>query len=215
MRHATILVAILAFVPLASATAQVQPPPVERGAQVRITIPPSCPASYTSCTGLRPRQRVGTFLAWKADSLVMESNGDTLAVSLDSVTTFEVRPVERSIGTAAMGGLLLGALIGGVVGWAVGLDTERSVEQKLQKFCSGDAIISGPCRTRIVPTYKERKVVSPEAVVIGAAAGGLLGLLTGVAIASNRWVAVSPGRLGLNVGPQRDGRFGLGASVRF
>jgi outer membrane lipoprotein SlyB len=157
---------------------------------------------------------VGTFLAWKADSLVVESYGDTLVVSLDSVTTLEVRPVERSIGKAAAGGLLFGALIGGLVGAAVGLHTERSFEgQKLQKFdCDW---VFGGCRTRIVDTYKEQKVVSPEAVAIGAAAGGLLGLIIGVAIEANRWVAVSPGRLGLNVGPQRDGRFGFGASVRF
>ncbi len=36
MRHATILVAILAFVPLASATAQ-EPPPVKVGDRVRVT----------------------------------------------------------------------------------------------------------------------------------------------------------------------------------
>ena len=95
MRQATILVAVLAFTPLHSAMAHVQQPPVERGARVRVTIRASCPAIYPSCTRFRPRQHVGTFLAWKADLLVMESNGDTLTVSLDSVTTLEVRPVGR------------------------------------------------------------------------------------------------------------------------
>ena len=206
MRHATMLVAILAFTPLASATAQLRP-----GTRVRITIRPSCPAIYTSCTRIWPRQHVGTFLAWKADSLVMESNGDTLAVPLDSVTTLEVRPVERSIGKAAAGGLLAGALIGAIVGAVVGLDKETWVERGV-RAC--DAFLNFGCTEPFART-KSRTVVSPEAVAIGAAAGGLLGLLIGVAIAADRWVAVSPGRLGLNVGPQRDGRFGLGASVRF
>ncbi len=87
MRHATILVAILAFTPLASATAQVQQPPIELGARVRVTMPPPpCPAIYAPCT----RRNMGTFLAWKADTLVMESNGDTLAVPLDIVIRLEV-----------------------------------------------------------------------------------------------------------------------------
>jgi hypothetical protein len=51
MRHTTILVAILAFVPFASATAQVRP-----GARVRVTHPWG--------------KSVGTFVAWKSDTLV-------------------------------------------------------------------------------------------------------------------------------------------------
>ena len=63
MRHATILVAILAFVPLASATAQgfIRP-----GARVRVS-GHSCPPFY-SCVGAE--HRVGTFVAWKSDTLV-------------------------------------------------------------------------------------------------------------------------------------------------
>ncbi len=90
MVRATILVAILAFTPLHSATAQVQQPPVERGARVRVTTPPPpCPAWYTSCTRDSPRHYVGTFVAWKADTLVVQSNGDILALPLDSVTSVE------------------------------------------------------------------------------------------------------------------------------
>ncbi len=65
MRHATILVAILAFTPLHSATAQVQQPPVERGARVRVTILRPCPDIYTRCADWRSRHN-GTFVAWKA-----------------------------------------------------------------------------------------------------------------------------------------------------
>ncbi len=203
-RFSIIPLAVLAFTPLHSATAQVRP-----GARVRVT-GHFCQPFYSNCVGGSPRQHVGTFLAWKADSLVMESDGDTLAVPLDSVTTLEVRPVERSIGKA-VGGLLAGALIGAIVGAVVGLDKETSVERGVRDC---DAFVNIGC-TEPFERTKSRMVVSPEAVAIGAAAGGLLGLLIGVAIAADRWVAVSPGRLGLNVGPQRDGRFGFGASVRF
>ncbi len=99
MRRATILVAILAFVPLASATAQVRVRPGER---VRVTYP--------------PRQSVGTFLAWKADSLVMESHGDTLALPPGSVIRLEVRGrgswgAGKGAGIGLLGGGLLGYLI--------------------------------------------------------------------------------------------------------
>ena len=57
MRHATILVAILAFVPLTSATAQV-PPPVKVGDRVRVTAPDV-------------RRREGTVQLLTTDSLVM------------------------------------------------------------------------------------------------------------------------------------------------
>ena len=88
MRHATILVAILAFVPLASATAQVRQPPIERGARVRVTRR-TCPPNVT-CVGGSPQQYVGTFVTWEADTLVMESKGNALALALDPVTKLEV-----------------------------------------------------------------------------------------------------------------------------
>ncbi len=69
MRHATILVAILAFVPVAGATAQLRP-----GDRVRVT-GHFCQPLY-SCVGGSPQQYVGTFVTWDADTLVTESNGD-------------------------------------------------------------------------------------------------------------------------------------------
>ncbi len=82
MRHAFVLLASLTFVPLASATAQVS---IRRGERMRVTGPPICHPTYTVCVG-PPRQSVGTFWAWQADSLIMERNGNALALSLDSVT---------------------------------------------------------------------------------------------------------------------------------
>ena len=118
MRHATMLVAILAFTPLHSATAQVQQPPVELGARVRVTILRPCPDIYTRCAGWRSRHN-GTFLAWKADSLVMESKGDTLALPLDSVTTLEVAG-RRS---QARSGAGIGGMTGAVIGVGLGFDS--------------------------------------------------------------------------------------------
>ena len=72
MCHATILVAILAFPALASATAQV---PVRPGERVRVTV------RKWSRSGVEWSQsHVGTLVVWKADSLVMENKGDTLAL---------------------------------------------------------------------------------------------------------------------------------------
>ncbi len=86
VRRATILVAILAFVPLASATAQV---PIRPGERVRVTHPPICPAD-TICVGRSPRQDVGTFVRWSDETLLVLSNGNTLALPLDAVTRLDV-----------------------------------------------------------------------------------------------------------------------------
>ena len=109
MRHATILVAILAFVPLTSATAQV---PVRPGARVRVTILLPCPDIYTSCADWRSRHN-GTFVAWKADTLVVQSNGDTLSVPVDLVTKLDVS-WDRITNTDE--GARIGFLLGGIAG---------------------------------------------------------------------------------------------------
>ena len=61
MRHATILVAILTFVPLANATAQVP------GARVRVTHLPICPVDL--CVGTR--RSVGTLMSVSGDCLLL------------------------------------------------------------------------------------------------------------------------------------------------
>ncbi len=96
MRHATILVVIFAFVPLAGSAAQVQQPPVERGARVRVTRPPICPP-YTTCAGGLPQHYVGTFVTWEVDALVVQSSGNTLGAGI---------------------GFLLGGVMGAVFGYA-------------------------------------------------------------------------------------------------
>ncbi len=199
MRHATILVAILAFVPLASATAQVQQPAVERGVRVRVTTPPPpCPAWYTSCTRDSPRRYVGTFVAWKADTLVVETKGHTLALPLDSVTRLDVswgRKTNTGMGAE------IGFLLGGLAGAFIGLASHEECVPRGWFSCIG-------------PDFG-----SEGAALGGALLGGLGGLVVRAlirsAVKTDRWEEVPLDRLRVNLAPQRDGRFGVGLSVRF
>ena len=195
MRHATMLVAILAFVPLASATAQV---PVRKGARVRVTRPPICPPTDTICMRGPPPQSVGTFWAWEADSLIMESNGNALALPLDSVTKLEVSQGQKSYTEV---GAIIGLLVGGVAGAAI---ASASVEECVPEgwfSCFGSDMGSG--------------FVSLVGALVGGAGGALFGGLIGSAIKTDRWQEVPLDRVRVSLGPQRDGRFGFGASVRF
>ncbi len=180
MRHATMLVVILAFVPLASATAQV---PIRPGDRVRVT-GHFCQPFHTC------EHSVSTFLAWKADSLVIQSNGDTLYVPVDRVTRLDVsRGRKTNTGTGAVIGLLVGGVVGAAIGYA-----------SYEEGGFGDL---GPGVN----------------VVAGGVIGGLGGLVTGafigLAIQTDRWREVPLDRVRVSLGPQRDGRLGLGASVRF
>ena len=189
MRHATILVAILALVPLASATAQLRP-----GTRVRVTHPPICPVDL--CVGTRQKS-VGTFLAWKADSLVMESNGDTLAVPQDFVTKLEV-----STGRGYSKAQMRAGMIGGFfVGSAIGIAIAAVIAPR--EGCSG----VGLKRTRGNCLF--------YGWTLGFLGGSLVGGVIGAGIPGDLWEEVSLDRLRVSFGPQRDGRFGLGLSVRF
>ncbi len=199
MRHVGLLVAILAFVPLASATAQV---PVRPGEQVRVTHPPICPAD-TICVGPLPRQRsVGTFLAWKADSLVMETKGDTLSVPVNLVTRLDVSRGRKSFGAGRVG------IIGGLVGAASGAIIGAASYEERQ-----------PCVLFCLFQDPEFSRTAADAAVLGAAFGAVVGYaigrLLGSAIKTERWQEVPLDRLRVSFGPQRDGRVGLGLSVSF
>ncbi len=194
MRHATTLVAVLAFVPLTSATAQVT---VRPGARVRVT-GDFCQPSYSNCLGGRPEHHIGTFVAWKADTLVVQSNGDTLSVPASLVTRLDVSQGRRTnTGTGAGIGFLLGGVVGAVIGYA------SYAECVPQGWFSCIGPDFGP------------EVVAVMVGLVGGTGGALFGALIGSAIKTDRWQEVPPDRFRLQVAPQRDGRFGLGASVRF
>ncbi len=181
MRHATVLVAILAFVPVAGATAQLRP-----GERVRVT-GHFCTPLYSNCGGGRPEHRVGTFVAWKSDTLVVQSNGDTLQVALMNVTRLDVY-----MGRKAQAGA--GAVVGGL-----------AVVVLL-------AIAAATCDASFgCPTAGE----AAKPLLIGGAAGAFVGASIGAVTNTDRWVEVPLGQLRVSFGPQPDGRIALGLSVRF
>ncbi len=151
MRHATILVAILAFTPLANATAQEQLASIIRD--------------------------VGTTRVAAADSILMSHPAQVGQGSRSGWC----RRWDPCLRGGAIG-LLVGAGVGAVIGLASGDDT--------------------PCW--IACTASEK-------AAIGAVMFGVVGAVIGYAIASSG----QHDRLLVGVGPQRDGRYGLGATVRF
>ena len=185
MRHATILVAILAFTPLASATAQL---PVRPGARVRVTGHFFCQPFYNDCVGDLPQRYVGTFVTRQVDTLVIHSNGDTLSVPEDLVTRLDVSWGRKTNTGMAAG---IGFLVGGVAGAVLGYGSyEECVPQGLFS-CLG--------------------AVGPESLAFaGALIGGLGGLVTGAiigsAIETDRWQEVQLDRVRVSLGPQRTGK---------
>jgi hypothetical protein len=181
MRHATILVAILAFTPLASATAQVSIRPGER---VRVT----------HLWG----KSVGTFLAWKSDTLVFQSNGDTLSVPAGLVTRLDVR---RGRKTNTGKGAGIGFVLGSFTGAAILLATYEECVPRGAWSCIGPDFGSG--------------FAAATGALIGGLGGVLFGAIIGSAIKTDRWREVPLHRLRVSLAPQRDERFGLGLSVEF
>ncbi len=207
MRHATMLVAILAFVP-ASATAQA-PPPVKVGDRVRVTAPDvgrregTVQLLTTDSLVIRPEYGAWPVQLLTTDSLVMQPEygewtvylrrqPNPLAIPLASVTRLEVSRGRKSrVGRGAGIGLLGGGLLGLTI---------SSVVLARNNGCTGQGFVE-PTRGGCIAL----------ATVGGAVVGTLLGLVVGAMASTDKWKAVSL----LRVAPQRDGRFGLGLSVRF
>ncbi len=155
MRHATMLVAILAFAPLASATAQEQRASTTR--DVRTT-------------------------AFAAANSVLVFHPGQVGQGPQSGWCRRWDPCLR--GGAI--GLLVGAGVGAAIGLASGNDSP----------CSG---------------WFCWALGAEEKAAIGAVVLGVVGGIIGYVIASSG----KHDRLLVSVGPQRDGRLGVGASARF
>ncbi len=177
MRHATILVAILAFVP-ASATSQ-EPPPVKVGDRVRVTAP-----------DLGIRKQAGRFEALRADTMVVAVADSTMTFPVAFVTRLEVSRGQKSRAGQGAG---IGLLGGGLLGF----------------------LISSRNCTEGTGFLDTREACIQVSTVGGAIVGTFLGLAVGAVIMTDHWQEVPLHRVRVSVGPQRDGRFGLGASVRF
>ena len=199
MRHTTILVAVLAFVPLASAPAQ-EVPALERGARVRVRL-----TGVHRCGPNRlcaARDAAGLFVALERDSLIL----DRLAIPTTSITRFEVF---RGRGPAkiaqAIPGLFLGAALG-------------ALTEVVSGFKPGNTVIECKRPTRGSVQCQSMKEAdkwgSPSWKGLGA--GAVLGAVLGWVHEIDRWEQVSlMGGVGVGFTPQQDGSFALAASIKF
>ena len=131
------------------------------------------------------------------DSLVLrpEYGAWPVAIPLASVTRLEVSQGQKS----RMGpGAGIGLLGGGLLGYLISSGT-------LGRGCTEGGGFLEPTREQCIGL----------STVGGAVVGTLLGLVIGAVMTTYRWEEVPLDQLRVSFGPQRDGRFGLGAPVRF
>ena len=202
MRHATILVAILAFVPLASATAQ-EPPPVKVGDRVRVTAP-----------DLGIRKQAGRFEALRADTLVVAVADSTMTFPVASVWRLDVSQGQKS---STLEGAVLGLLAGGVLGVLAEISAGHVEGKKICKLFIGDIIVETGRPSEISCREERETWGSPSwrGATIGAVLGAIAGGLIGARSMSDRWQKIPLEQVRVRVTKRRDGRFALGASVRF
>lgn len=155
-----------------------------------------------------PGQRVKvryscTTISWKdcsSEGIVVRLDADTLVLmaAADSTMTFPVASVTRlelSLGQKSMAGR------GAVIGLALG-------------GVGGGVLVGAACANDPFTQHATVPCAAVGAVVFGAG-GALIGGLIGAMSTGTRWEEVPLERLRVSFVPQRDGRLGLGLSVRF
>ena len=120
-----------------------------------------------------------------------------MAAPWPSITRLEVTRGRKSHGGP---GAAFGALIGIPLGAVVGLAIYQ------------ECVPHGPfgCLFDWGPEYS-----ALGGALVGGLGGVVVGALIGATIETDRWEEVPLDQLRVSFGPQRDGRFGLGLSVRF
>ncbi len=153
-------------------------------------LPPVKPGDRVRVTApdLGIRKQAATFEAWRGDTLVIVADS-SMNFPLAFVTRLEVGRNRRYAGRGAAIGLAFGGFGGGVLS-----GVSCANDPFLEENAGGCAVVG--------------------AVVFGAV-GALIGALIGAASTGTRWEEVPLDRLRLQVAPQRDGRLGFGASVKF
>ncbi len=132
-------------------------------------------------------RRVGTLVALRRDSLLMQLDGDTdtMRIARAAVTRIDASEGRRS---HVVTGLILGAAAGGTTGYFIG------------KGLDNTSVCGSGC---------EWLVAGPLAGV-----GGVLGGLLGAVTRTDRWKEVTHERVRVGVAP-RDAGMGLLASIAF
>ena len=131
MRKRICLSAVLLVLPLTTAVAQQQPPPLEPGTRVRITAPD---------LGIEKQQ--ATFQALRGDTLAVTADS-AMALSLSSVTRLDVYQGRKSWGWWKGGliGFFGGAGLGALVGASV--DCQESALDSPEELCTGAGAVVG------------------------------------------------------------------------
>ena len=198
MRPITFLVAVVTATPFTGVIAQ-EPTLIERGARVRLTY---CLPTLGTIKCLQEQGKLRTLAT---DSVALDVAGQTLwlIVPFASVTQLEVGqtpPATMHVVGVAVFGSVPGAIVGGAV---------MAVVNSLR--CYNILDIEDPdCERK--KTRDGSKYVT-WGVVVGTLGGAVVGAVVGHQ--DLRWTEVPLDRLHVNLGPQRDGRFGFGLSVRF
>ena len=161
--------------------------PTEMAAQESLPVEPGVRVRVTA-SECELRGQVATLQALRADTLVLESTECSLA----SVTHLDVSRGQRSH-----------ALLGAGIGFAAG--TLGTVI-----YCSGNRnefSDEGKCEVL------GRDFTLLATGLVGAA-GGIVGVIMGYVIKTDRWEEVPLDQLRVSLAPRRDGGFAIGFSVR-
>ncbi len=131
----------------------------------------------------------------KHSGTLVAVDGDTLTVGTLQVALMDVTRLDVYMGRKGQSGT--GAVVGGlVVGVPFAFLLAAACEDDISDYCNaaGGAAVG---------------------LLVGGVAGALVGAIVGALINTDRWEEVPLDQLRVSVVPQRDGRFGLGLSVRF
>ena len=130
----------------------------------------------------------------KYSGILVAVDGDTLTVDTLRVALMNVTRLDVYMGRKGHAGT--GAVVGGLVVGVPFAILFAAVCEGVDINCTGTG-------------------GAAVGFLMGGAAGALVGAGVGLLIKSDRWEEVPLHALRVSVAPQRDGRFGLGLSVRF
>ncbi len=168
----------------------------------------------------QPQTFEGTTVRFQALGLIYTGE-ITLSGEPVQVAAFRDWPLGARVAVAGVAGAALGGLVGGLVG--TNLDCQKQVDEQ-GAFCYKR---EGPCcfAPRMRVNAENDPCVENNCALIGTAIGAGAGFVIGAIVGAVVWrphhvghvrgQTRRQGRVSATVVPQRDGRFGVGMSVRF